>query len=303
MEKTMCLFTGQGSQYPGMLQTVVTRYADAKKYFQIASEVTNMDLANICFGNKTNFLQSTRYSQIAIVVYEYILYKLWAKNNKTCPNYLAGHSLGELVALAVSGAINFKDLLVIVKKRGELMQKCSDNHDCSMLAVLNMNSSIYKLKEKYSNVYVANYNSTLQTVFSGDKSELLAFSKDIKDANSIPILLNVAGAFHSPYMNDLIPEYRDLINSINFSQSHIPVYSNVTGRIYPQNESATKKLLIKQITSPVKWTTIINNANSNFIDKFIEFGPKKTLLRFLPTTNSIKKEFIFEKNINVHINS
>ncbi|WP_270770669.1 ACP S-malonyltransferase [Lactobacillus crispatus] len=297
MEKTMCLFTGQGSQYPGMLQTMITRCGDAKKYFQIAFKVTNMDLANICFGNKTDFLQSTRYSQIAIVVYEYILYKLWSKNNKIHPNYLAGHSLGELVALAVSGTFSFKDLLVIAKKRGELMQKCSDNYDCSMLAVLNMKSSIYKLQKKYSNVYVANYNSTLQTVFSGNKSELLAFSKDIIKENSILILLNVTGAFHSPYMNDIIPEYRDLINSIHFNQPHIPIYSNVTGGIYPQNEDAIKELLIKQVTSPVKWTTIIDNANSNSIDKYIEFGPKKTLLRFLPTTSNIKREFIFEKNI------
>lgn len=297
MEKTMCLFTGQGSQYPGMLQTIVTRCEDAKKYFQIASKVTSIDLANVCFGKETDFLQNTRYSQIAIVVYEYILYKLWSKNNKIHPNYLAGHSLGELVALAVSGALSFKDLLIIVKKRGELMQKCSDNHDGSMLAVLNMNSSIYKLQKKYSNVYVANYNSALQTVFSGNTAELLAFSKDIIKANSIPISLNVTGAFHSPYMNDIIPEYKNLINSIHFNQPHIPVYSNVTGEIYPQDENTIKELLIKQINSPVKWTTIMDNASSKSINNYIEFGPKKTLLRFLPTTSNIKKEFIFEKNI------
>ncbi|MCD9225482.1 ACP S-malonyltransferase [Lactobacillus helveticus] len=74
MKKTICLFTGQGSQYPGMSKTMVSKYFDAQKYFQIASKLTNIDLEDICFGTKTKLLEHTQYSQVAIAVYEYVLY-------------------------------------------------------------------------------------------------------------------------------------------------------------------------------------------------------------------------------------
>lgn len=284
MKKAAFIFTGQGSQFPGMGKHLVEKSRIANQIYQKASYLLNLDLKSISFGSQSNLLENTEYAQIAIVVYEYALISeyLDKTENHFHPDFLAGHSLGELVALSLSGILNFKDLLLIVRERGRIMQDCSEKSNGGMLAVINSKNIAEQLSNSFDDIYIANVNSDSQIVYSGNKDNLLRFGKLVEQMHGVAVPLNVAGAFHSPYMDSALLKYKSIIDSFNFDIPYIPVYSNVTGNEYPHDINKIKNLMVEQLHSPVQWTSIINNLLQQGVDEFIEIGPKQTLLKFIP---------------------
>ena len=155
------------------------------------------------------------------------------------------------------------------------MQEAAETHDTAMAAVVKLsNETVESICAQFEGVYPVNYNCPGQVTVAGLKSEMPAFSAAVKAAGGRALPLKVSGGFHSPFMAEASEKFGKALESVNFSESAIPLYSNVTGKPY---EGSPKELLQKQICSPVRWETIIRKMIDAGVDTFIEAGPGNVL--------------------------
>ena len=271
------IFPGQGSQHPGMGRQLHEQFPQARELFQHADEVLGYPISDIMFNGTEEQLKQTRHTQLAMFLHGYIAY---ACLHQELPNMTAGHSLGEYTALVVAGCLSFEDALRLVEIRANAMQKCCENQESGMAAVLKFDD---KITEEVCSaitdevVVPANYNSPQQLVISGSMKGLEIADKRLKEAGARRILmLNVGGAFHSPLMKEAQDELADAIVKCPFNEPICPVYQNVTAK--PTTDSEVIRMnLISQLTSPVRWTDTVRNMVRDGATRFVEFGPAPTL--------------------------
>ena len=191
------------------------------------------------------------------------------------PASLAGFSLGEIAALAFSGAVGREDGFRLVIKRAELMQKASESSDAAMAAVLKLeDDSVEEICRGFDSVYPVNYNCPGQVSVAGPASELAAFGQKVKEAGGRFMPLKVSGAFHSPFMREASEGFKAALTGYDIKAPGMPLYSNMTALPY---EGDPAPLLAGQICSPVLWRRTVENMIAGGTDTFIETGPGKTL--------------------------
>ncbi|MHA1205163.1 MAG: SDR family NAD(P)-dependent oxidoreductase, partial [Candidatus Heimdallarchaeaceae archaeon] len=292
-EEVCFLYTGQGSQYLGMIKELYDNYPTVRKTIDeasvIAKESLNADLREIIFGSSQlskgeneERLRQTEYTQPSLFVVEVALTRI-LKEKGIEPTRVAGHSLGEYTALVAAGVFSFEDGLKAVIERGKAMAKASKSMPGAMAAILTSQEKVKEIIEKVNEGYitVANYNSLNQTVISGEEK---AVNKAIElfSARKIKaIKLNVSTAFHSIIVKDAEIEMERVLNSLTYNKPSIPVYSNVTGSLYPDEPSKIKELLINQLCNSVQWVKTIEEMYNNGGRIFVEVGPKKALYNFV----------------------
>lgn len=276
------LFSGQGSQYVGMLKDIYEKYPDAKKLIDKADEILGYQLSNIFFDGPNDKLKETRYTQPSLFVHSAVVFDLI--KDKIDFNALAGHSIGEYAALYAAGVLSFEDALKLVALRGKLMFEAGEHEPGTMFAVINLDDDIVDkvCKELTENgngnvVVPANYNSPGQIVVSGSADYLRNNASKFKDAGArIVKELQVSGAFHSPLLKPAKDELEKAISEITFSNANKPVYTNVYAE--PETDSGKlKEALIQQMMAPVKWTQTLKNMNQNGIFDYVEIGPGNVL--------------------------
>jgi len=276
------LFSGQGSQYVGMMKDIVERIPEADDFIKMADDFLGYKLSEICFDGPIESLKETRYTQPAIFLHSALILNLL--KNKLEFNATAGHSVGEYAALLAAGVLRFEDALMLVSLRGELMFKAGINEPGTMYAVINLDD--YKIEEVCKTltdngngnvVVAANYNSPGQIVVSGSAQYLRDNANAFKEAGAKMVKeLVVSGAFHSPLMEPAKKELEIAINNTEFSEANIPVYCNVYAKpLIDANE--IKDALIKQLTSPVLWTQTMRHMKSDGFDNLTEIGPGNVL--------------------------
>lgn len=282
MMKTALLFSGQGSQYVGMLQDTYQNSSKAKSLIDLADEILDYKLSEICFEGPVEKLKETRYTQPAIFLHSAVNFEL--TKSKLQFDVVAGHSVGEYAALFAAGVLDFESALKLVAKRGELMFNAGENIPGTMFAVINLSDEkvVEVCKDLTENgngniVVAANFNSPGQVVVSGSRDYLRDNSIAFKEAGARMVKeLIVSGAFHSPLLNSAQNELEIAINSSNFNSTEIPVFSNVFAKPIT-NAADIKSALIKQLTSPVLWTQTLNNQSDYGVKQFIEIGPGSVL--------------------------
>ena len=242
----------------------------AKKIFDRAAEILGWSVVDICQNDEVK-LANTRYTQPCLYVVEGILVDLLKQQGLT-PDVVAGHSLGEYVALYAAGVFDFETGLQLVKRRAELMALASEG---GMTALLGFDRS--QLEAAIANtpdVVIANDNSAAQVVISGTVAGIATVVSQIKVKRAIP--LNVSGAFHSPMMATAATEFGHLLAAIDFDDAQIPVLSNVSP-IATTKGSELKEHLNSQITGSVRWREISLQLPELGIQQAIEVGPGKVL--------------------------
>ena len=267
--KTAWIFPGQGSQVFGMGVDLLA-IDSAKKTFDRAAEILGWSVVDICQDDELK-LANTLYTQPCLYVVEGILVDLLKQQGLT-PDVVAGHSLGEYVALYAAGVFDFETGLQLVKRRAELMALASEG---GMTALLGFDRS--QLEAAIANtpdVVIANDNSAAQVVISGTVAGIATVVSQIKVKRAIP--LNVSGAFHSPMMATAATEFGHLLAAIDFDDAQIPVLSNVSP-IATTKGSKLKEHLNSQITGSVRWREISLQLPELGIQQAIEVGPGKVL--------------------------
>ena len=269
-EKTMraVVFPGQGSQRKGMGGSLFDEYAELTSK---ADQVLGYSIKELCLNDPQDCLGQTQYTQPALYVVNALSYLKQVDETGLSPDFVAGHSLGEYNALFAAGVFDFETGLKLVQKRGELMSKAKGG---GMAAVVGLSEedivSVVKVNN-LTDITAANLNTPSQVVIAGPKDSVAKTeSLFISKGAMLFKLLNVSGAFHTPYMASAEKEFSDYIETFTFAVPKIPVVSNVYAR--PYNPQQIKTTLAKQITSPVRWTDSIRYLMGKNVTDFIEIG-------------------------------
>jgi len=275
------LFTGQGSQFAEMGTDFINKYDWVKDRYSISSKILGYDLLEA--QSDPSLLNLTQYSQPMIFVFSSIVIDLckdfFHKNFSKIT--LAGHSLGEYCALYFAEALNFDEMLEVVKSRADSMSIVSDPNKYVMYAILKKED--LKIDETLfgNGIYIANINSDRQVVICGLKDTVNQFKEQNPIGKFIP--LNVSAPFHSDLMKDSAKIFSEKIKNNSFKKIKIDLISNHKLINYKEiSEKDYGNQLSLQIHSPVMWSETIKTILNEDINTFIEIGPKKTLLNFLP---------------------
>jgi [acyl-carrier-protein] S-malonyltransferase len=275
------IFPGQGSQFVGMGKDLADAFPAARALFQEADDVLGAKLSDIMWNGPEDELTRTLNAQPAILIHSVIVHRLLADRLPEV-KVAAGHSLGEFSAYVAAGAISFADAVRTVRRRGELMFRAGQERPGTMAAILGMEDADLErvctsASAQGGEVVPANYNAPGQLVISGDipsvqKTMALAKEAGAKKA----VQLNVSGAFHSPLMQPAEAGLRVQLDDVDLATPKFPVVSNVTAQ--PVSDVVTaRRLLIQQLTSPVRWTACVRTMVAQGVTELIELGPGNVL--------------------------
>lgn len=283
MGKIAFVFSGQGAQAPGMGKELYECSDAAKAVFELCDGI-RPGTSEQCFNGTKEELTVTANTQPDMFAVEVAAARALVEAGIQ-PDALAGFSLGEISALAFSGAVSLEDGFKLVCRRGELMQEASNAADSAMVAVVKLPpEKVEELAGQFDQVYPVNYNSPAQTVCAGLSSSMDGFKAAVKAAGGRALPLKVSGAFHSPFMSSAAKGLAEVLAPMEFGTPSCPLYSNVTAQ--PYEDGQFKDLLSRQVENPVRWQTIVENMIATGVDTFIEVGPGKTLAGLIGKINS-----------------
>ena len=263
------VFPGQGSQKIGMANKIID-LPNVKSRFNYASEVFERDLFEICESNSDE-LNNTKNTQICLFLVESVLLDS-LKQNGFKPNFIAGHSLGEITALYCADVLSFEDCVSLIKVRSGLMANAAKG---SMAALISFDrDQLDLLVEEIDDLVIANDNSASQVVLSGSEKALDNLSKRITAKRFLK--LNVSGAFHSPFMKEPSFQFSKYLDTLEFNQPSLPVISNSNPSLC--NDPHELKVRLKnQMCNGVRWRETMDLMKENSILQMVEIGPSNVL--------------------------
>ncbi len=276
--KKAYVFPGQGAQFIGMGKDLYEHSTECKQMFDKANDILGFNITEIMFSGTEEDLKQTKVTQPAVFLHSTILAN--AMGNEFKPDMVAGHSLGEFSALVASKAMSFADGLKLVSIRANAMQKACEKNPSTMAAIIGLEDSVIEqvcatITDEV--VVPANYNNPGQLVISGSIAGIEKACQLLKEKGAKRALpLKVGGAFHSPLMESARVELAKAIEEAQISTPICPIYQDVNA-LPVTDPKQIKENLIKQLTSPVRWTQIVKNMLADGATTFIEVGPGTAL--------------------------
>ena len=291
--KPVFLFSGQGSQSPGMGKELCEAFPSLNRIFDTAGNVLGFDLKDKCLNASETELAETSVSQPAIMAVSLLALES-AKEKGIFPNAVAGHSLGEYAAMVASGMLTLEDGFRVIKARAAAMQKAAEQNPGAMCAVLGKTAQeIEEICAKASGYVVpVNYNSPTQTVIAGTISGIDEALPLFAEAGAKTIRLNVTAAFHSKLMQSAADEFYEAVKDVPFSAPNMKFFSNVYGDEL-HDFTDMPSLLARHMVSPVRFTSELEKLSALGFTDYIECGPGKVL------TGLVKKTFKGVNALNI----
>ena len=289
MKSWAAIFPGQGSQVPGMGSGLIDNWAPAKERLQRVDSILKRQLLEIITNGPKEVLSFTENSQPAIFTLSTIYWDWLIKKTDKRPQFVAGHSLGEMSAIYASGAASFDEMLRLVDKRSGLMKKAAEKNPGKMSAVLGMDRKTIEMELRDAEgVEIANYNCPGQIVISGRVNSLDNAAQKLKAAGARKVIsLPVSGAFHSSAMAGAENEFKEILEESDIKDPKIPVIGNVTAEPLTDRRGLISELS-KQMTSSVEWQRSIEYMIGKGTDAFIEVGPQKVLTGLMARIDKTK---------------
>ena len=294
MSKIAFVFPGQGAQYTGMAKDFYEKFPVSREVFEKASKVSGLDIKTLCFEENEN-LNITEYTQIAMLTAEIAILRA-VEEAGIHSQVNAGLSLGEYGALAASGVMREEDAFAIVRKRGILMQEAYPTGG-AMSAILGTDAELIEkiCEETPGIVSIANYNCPGQIVITGEEKAVLTAGEALKAAGARRVIpLKVSGPFHCELLKEAGKKLGEELEKIEIQTFAIPYVTNVTAQ-YVTESDQVKNLLVKQVSSSVRWQQCVEQMINDGVDTFMEIGPGKTLTGFLKKINRNVKALHIEK--------
>lgn len=298
---TAFIFPGQGSQYLGMGKDLAEFSSLARRAFLEADDLLKLNLSKISWEGPFELLNDTINTQPALLTHSYaalLVFQNLYPGFK--PNFVAGHSLGEISALIASDTITFPDAIMLVRQRGVLMKQAGEENPGGMAAVIGMDNEALdmickKASDSQNSVQIANDNCPGQIVISGSK---IALNKAIDIAKSkgakrvIP--LNVSIASHCESMKNAQGKFSQFVDQISMNPPLVPIIGNVNAKpLYSVND--IKQDIHAQLTSRVRWTESVQYMINNGILYFIEMGSGSVLSGLIKRIDSSATTLSFGK--------
>jgi [acyl-carrier-protein] S-malonyltransferase len=286
--KTLAMFPGQGSQYPGMAKLLLDNFSYTKEIFQEAEDAAKAPITKLCLDGPEDQLKLTANTQPCIVTTSVATWRVMTNEKGFKADMFAGHSLGEYSALVASGRLAFADAIRLVRSRGLAMQKAVPEGKGAMTAVMSMDAArledyCKKASASGESVEVVNYNSPQQLVVAGDAKAVKRLEEALTAESVKFVSLAVSAPFHSSMMKPARDEMTPLLTATKFKDNGTKIIPNLTAQV---TTTYGADFLIKQIDSPVKWTQTIEVSHQSGMTSFVEIGPGKVLFglarRILP---------------------
>lgn len=268
-------------------------FPQARQLYEEADALLGFSLSKLCFEGPAEDLDDTLNTQPALFVMSLAVMRVLEAEGRleargaAAPAMVAGHSLGELTALAAVGAMDFAAGLRLVRERGRLMKLAGQQSPGGMAAVLKMSDADVEraCKEAADQtgkaVQIANYNSPGQVVISGDQDALARAIELLRERGGRRIIrLAVSIAAHSPLMASVVEDYRAAVDGTPFRMPSVPVIANISARPL-LSVSEIRDELAGQLTWPVRWTSSVEWMIEQGVTRFIEIGPKNVLSKLV----------------------
>ncbi len=281
--KFALLCPGQGAQAMGMGKDFYDQYPQAREIYDAADRILGFRISDLCFHGPDDQLQATDNAQVGIFVTSMAIYQTLLTEHKlpAVPDFVAGLSLGEYTALCIAGVFTFADGVKLVRERGRLMQAAATATPSTMLALVGADEpaavDICQAASAKGIIVPANFNAPGQIVLSGavpacQEAAVIAEARGLR-----AVMLQVAGAFHSPFMQSAADEMRQVLAKVAFKPASCPVVSNVTAQIHGTDIQGIKDLLVQQIIAPVRWYQGMEYLQKQGVNKYMELGPGRVL--------------------------
>ena len=280
MGKIAYIFPGQGAQKAGMGKDFYENCALSREIYEKSSQLLGFSMEELCF-EENDRLDITEYTQAALVTTSVAMLAQIEEMGYT-PDVTAGLSLGEYCALVSCKAMTFEDAVKVVRQRGILMQEAVPLGQGAMAAVLGMTAEqIDQVVDPIDGVEVANYNCPGQIVISGKTDAVQTACQALKEAGAKrTVPLKVSGPFHSSMLAGAGKKLGEVLEPVVLTEHSIPYVTNVTAS-YVEGTEEIKDLLVRQVSSSVRWQQSVENMIAAGVDRFVEIGPGKTLASFV----------------------
>jgi [acyl-carrier-protein] S-malonyltransferase len=280
MAKNAFIFPGQGSQYAGMGRELAGNFPEARAVFDEADAALGFKLSELCFEGPEEELELTANTQPAVLATSIAAFRVLLAHGAG-PDYVAGHSLGEYSALVAAGGLNLTDALRLVRLRGELMQDAVPVGVGAMAAILGLQADTVKevcAEVAHGEVCApANFNTPTQTVIAGHVGAVqraIGLSKTRGARRAV--MLKVSAPFHCALMRPAQNGMAAPLAATTFGDFESPLVNNVDAELVKTGLVA-REGLIRQITSPVRWTDTVAQLDKEGVATFVEVGPGKIL--------------------------
>ena len=293
MSKTALVFPGQGAQYTGMAKDLYESFQVAKEVIDRADSLMDFDLISMMHDeDKKSELSKTENTQPALLTHSMAIMEILSKYESFKYDACLGLSLGEYSALTAANAMDFKDAVSLVRKRGLIMSNEVADGEGAMCAVIGASRELIEeciLKLESGTVEIANYNSPAQIVISGEKAAVEEAAVLLKENGAKrAIMLDVSGPFHSSLLKGAGEKLKLELDKVDMKEPSVDVVSNVDANIH-KDPDEIKAILVKQVYSSVLWEDSISKLIDEGFDRFIEIGPGKTLRAFIKKISAKKK--------------
>ena len=302
MSKTALVFPGQGAQYTGMAKDLYESFKEAKDVIDKANSILDFDLISMMHDDEyKDLLSKTENTQPALLTHSMAIMEILSKYESFKYDACLGLSLGEYSAITAANAMDFKDAVSLVRKRGLIMSNEVADGEGAMCAVIGASRELIEeciLKLESGTVEIANYNSPAQIVISGEKAAVEEAAVLLKENGAKRvIILDVSGPFHSSLLKGAGEKLKLELDKVDMKEPSVDVVSNVDANIH-KDPDEIKSILVKQVYSSVLWEDSISKLIDEGFDRFIEIGPGKTLRAFIKKIASKKKADVEIINID-----
>ncbi|MFY0631880.1 MAG: amino acid adenylation domain-containing protein, partial [Flavobacteriaceae bacterium] len=283
--KTVFLFTGGGAQFSGMGKDLYKNEPLFRKYIDesanLSKEYLSIDLRDVLFSEEyEKYLHRIDYMQPALFAFEYAMFKLMSSWGIT-PDFLMGHSLGEIVAACVADVFSFEEGIKLICTRGKLMQSLPNNEGMMASIEATEEDVLSELENLGKNkVSIGVINGAFQTVVSGDSNQVQFLVEKFQKNGAKTKILKVSHASHSPMMLPIVSQFKEVLETIEFKKPKYSLVSNLNGEII-EGEMIDTKYWVNHLLQTVRFSDGIKQLENQHVNTFIELGPSPVLLGIL----------------------